>query len=298
VKPAPLTYRAPADLEEAVALRAEFAEDSALLAGGQSLIPLLNFRLARPSVVIDLGALRGLDGIEREGGQLVVGAMARQRDVELSQTTSEACPLLREALAHVGHVTVRNRGTVGGSVAHADAAAELPLSLVALGGEVEVRGPRGSRRIDADELFAFHLTTTLEPDELITDVRFTETAPRSGWGFAELARRHGDFAMASVAAVVELGEQGELEAARVAVGGVSSTPRRAHASERALTGSAFEDTAIDSAADAARELVDSGADDEAQLAYRRRLVAALTGRALRAARERAHPSAREREPVA
>jgi carbon-monoxide dehydrogenase medium subunit len=291
VKPPPLTYRAPADLDEAVALRAEFAEESAVLAGGQSLIPLLNFRLARPSVVIDLGALRGLDGIGRDEGRLVVGAMARQRDVELSQTTSEACPLLREALAHVGHVTVRNRGTVGGSVAHADAAGEVPLALVALGGEVEVRGPRGSRRIDADELFAFHLTTTLEPDELITDVRFREAAPRSGWGFAEFARRHGDFAVAAVAAIVQLGEQGLVEQARVAVGGVSSTPRRAHASEGALTGSAFEDAVIDSAADAARELVDSGADDEAQLAYRRRLVAALTGRALRAARERAQVSA-------
>jgi carbon-monoxide dehydrogenase medium subunit len=287
VKPPPLTYRAPGDLEEALALRAQFAEDSAVLAGGQSLIPLLNFRLARPSVVIDLGALQGLDRIERDGGQLVVGAMARQRDVELSEATAQACPLVREALAHVGHVAVRNRGTVGGSVAHADAAAELPLALVALGGEVEARGPRGPRRIDADELFAFHLTTTLHPDELITDVRFTEAAPRSGWGFAEYARRHGDFALAAVAAVVRLGEQGVVEQARVAVGGVSSTPRRALASERALIGSSFEDTVIDSASDAARELVDSAADSEAQLAYRRRLVVALTGRALRAARERA-----------
>ena len=287
MKPPPFTYRAPNSLDEALALKAEFAGDSAVLAGGQSLIPLLNFRLARPSVVIDLRSVPGLASIGARANQLAVGAMVRQRDVELSDVALKACPLVPEALAYVGHVTVRNRGTVGGSVAHADAAAELPTALLALDGEVEARGPAGSRSIAAEDLFAFHFTTTLEPDELITEVRFTALKPRSGWAFVEFARRHGDFALAGVCAVVRLSARGEAEHVRLSLGGVSSTPRRALDSERIMLGSRLEDAAIASAAAEAEKLVDTGVAEAGQLRHRRRVVGALTRRALRRARERA-----------
>lgn len=293
MKPPPFTYRAPTSLDEALALKEEFAEDSAVLAGGQSLIPLLNFRLARPSVVIDLRGVPGLASpIEACAGRLAVGAMVRQRDLELSDVAAKACPLVPDALAHVGHVTVRNRGTVGGSVAHADAAAELPAALLALDGEVEARGRARSRSIAAEDLFAFHFTTTLEPDELITEVRFAELGPRSGWAFVEFARRHGDFALAGVCAVVRLSERGKAEHVRLSLAGVSSTPRRAIDSERILLGTRLEDAAIESAAAEAEKLVDAGAADASQLRHRRTLVGALTRRALLRARERAEAASR------
>src|SRR4051794_34571709 len=172
LKPPPFEYLAPTTLDEAVALRAEHADDCVLLAGGQSLMPLLNLRLARPAAVIDLGRVAELAGIRELDGGLAIGAMTRQRTAELSTLVGERCPLLVQALRYVAHVTIRNRGTIGGSLAHADGAAELPAVALALGAELVARSTRGERAIAARDFFQGFFTTSLEPDELLTEVRF------------------------------------------------------------------------------------------------------------------------------
>jgi carbon-monoxide dehydrogenase medium subunit len=208
VKPAPFSYHRPATLDEAVALLAE-DPDAKPLAGGQSLVPMLNFRLARPSALVDLGGIAELAGIRVEDGVLAVAAMTRQWELEHAE---EAHPLLREALAFVGHTATRCRGTVGGSLVHADPTAELPVCALALGAELVVAGTGGRRTIPADEFFVSVFTTALEPGELLVEVRFP---PASGpWAFEEHAHRHGDFAVVCVA----------LAGDRIALGGVGATP--------------------------------------------------------------------------
>ena len=178
MKPPPFEYYDPASLEEAVELRAELGPEAAILAGGQSLVPMLNMRLARPSALIDLNRIPELAYVRREDGGIAVGAMTRHRELELSEEAYAVNPLLRDALRHVAHTIVRNRGTVGGSIAHADPAAELPAVLVALGGRVVATGRSASRTIPAEELFEFHFTTALRPDEILTEVWFPSSACR------------------------------------------------------------------------------------------------------------------------
>jgi aerobic carbon-monoxide dehydrogenase medium subunit len=286
VKPPPFDYRDPSTLEEAIALRAEVADDSAILAGGQSLVPMLNFRLARPGVLIDLGRISGLAYVRSGDGAIEVGAMTRQRDLELSEEGREGCPLVAETLRHVAHATIRNRGTVGGTLAHADGAAELPALLTALEGEVTVQSRRGVRTIAAHDLFLFHLTTSLEPDEILTEVRLPPLEPGTGYAFTEFARRHGDYALAGVCAVLRISD-GRCEWARLAYSGVAPTPARAAEAEALLAGTAAADEALASAATAAEQVVSAPAGPQASQAYRRRLVRTLTERALRIARDRA-----------
>ena len=197
VKPPPFDYLAPSSLDEALAFRAEHGGDGTVLAGGQSLMPLLNLRMAYPATVIDLGHVEELAGIHSVDGGVAIRAMTRQRDAERSDLALERCPLLVQALRHVGHVTIRNRGTVGGSLAHADPAAELPAVALALGAQLVARSVRGERTIAADDFFLGFLTTALEPDELLVEVRFPSVggAGRVGSSFLEIARRHGDFAL-------------------------------------------------------------------------------------------------------
>jgi len=212
VKPAPFDYVAPRTLDEALAL---LGEDAKPLAGGQSLVPLLNFRLARPSLVVDLNGVTGLDRIRREGGSLRIGALVRQRALERSRLVAEHWRVLRAAVSHVAHPAIRNRGTVGGSVAHADPAAELPCALAALDARFHVRSQRGSRVLSHGELFVGPLQTALEPDELLVEIEVPAVPPGARQGFAEHARTHGDFALACVAVAGD----------RIALGGVAPTPR-------------------------------------------------------------------------
>jgi carbon-monoxide dehydrogenase medium subunit len=282
VKPSPLQLERPSSLDEALALLAEHGDDAKLIAGGQSLVPLLNFRLAAPVVLVDLGAVPALAGIDVGEDAVRVGAMCSQRDLERHAAALAACPLLGLALPFVGHVATRNRGTVGGSIAHADAAAELPLLLQTLAGEVEVTGPSGARLVTSEEFFVSHLTSCLEADEIVTEVRFPSGGAGWGAGFAEVAPRHGDYAVCAVACALRV-EGGVVVEARLGAGAVSDRPLGLPAAAGALAGSRCEPGALAAAADAARLAVDPSDGMHASAEYRRHLTGVLVSRAARRA---------------
>lgn len=265
MKPPPFDYHAPETLDEAIRLRVELGPEASILAGGQSLIPLLNLRLARPIALIDLRRVRELDYVRAAEGGVAVGAMTRQRELERAADAVGLCPLVGEAQRCVAHPVIRNRGTVGGTIAHADPAAELPVVLRALGGHVTARGPRGERRIDAAELFRFHFTTSLEPDEILTEVFFPSLPAGAGSAYLELSRRHGDYPLAGVAAVVSNGRS------RVCFAALGPTPVLVESDDPADWDEAIE----------------PAGDIHASAAYRRELAAVLGRRALALARERA-----------
>jgi aerobic carbon-monoxide dehydrogenase medium subunit len=278
VKPPPLRLRRARSLEEAIALLVEHGDDAKVIAGGQSLVPLLNFRLAAPVLLVDLSQIPALAMIDIADGAVRVGALCPQRDLERHEAALAACPLLRLALPYVGHAATRNRGTVGGSIAHADAAAELPLVLQTLSGEVEVTGPSGARLVPADEFFVTHLTSCLEPDEIVTEVRFPVTGAGWGAGFAEVAPRHGDYAVCAVACALRV-EGGVVREARVGAGAVADRALRLPGAERALAGSRSEPAARDAAAAAARAGVEPSDGMHASAEYRRHLAGVLVSRA-------------------
>ncbi len=288
MKPPSFDYEAPTSLDQAVALHAANEFDAKLLAGGQSLMPLLNMRLTRPALLIDLARIQGLDAIREEGGGLFVGAMARQRAVELSPLVKERHPLLRAALLNVAHPQNRNQGTIGGSIAHADPAAELPALAVALDAELEATGPAGKRKIAAADFFLTYLTTSLEGSEILTAARFPALPPKSGWSFLEVARRHGDFALTGVIAVVTLGGDGRIAEAKVVLFAVDSKPRRASASETMLRGETPSAALFAKAAEVAGDAIEEPLSDvHAGAEYRLSLAATLTRRALTEAAETA-----------
>lgn len=282
MKPPLFEYCAPRSLGEAVAL---LAGDPAamVLAGGQSLIPAMNMRLASPGRLVDIQHVEGLRGISVEGDRLVVRAMTRHRELELSDTAHRAQPLIRAAMAHVAHVPIRNRGTTVGSLCHADAAAEMPMVLVATGGSVVAEGPRGRREIKAEDFFKFHMTTSREPDEIVVEARFGVLPEGAGWAFEEFTRRKGDYAIAAVAAVVGAGRS----SVSIAACGVSSRPLRLGAAEQILAGGDFSPANLDAAAEAAKDAVTAPDDMHATTAYRRHLLASLVRRAVEAAASRA-----------
>jgi aerobic carbon-monoxide dehydrogenase medium subunit len=277
VKPPPFLYARPRSVEEALALLAQHGDESKVLAGGQSLIPLLNFRLARPSVLIDLGRVEGLDTITEDANLLRIGAMVRQRHVEQSPLVARSCPLLIKALRHVGHVQIRNRGTVGGSMAHADPAAELPTVALALGAEMEVIGPGGRRTIAPPEFFDGPFMTTLQPDELLLSVAFPSTAGRRT-AFVEISRRAGDFAVAGVAAVLA-GDRTVAEVSLAALG-VGPSATRLAAAEDTIRGRSLDPPVLRDAATAAAREVSPFDDVHADAEYRREAVGVLVARAL------------------
>jgi CO/xanthine dehydrogenase FAD-binding subunit len=260
VKPPPFEYEAPDSVEEALPL---LDLDSTVLAGGQSLVPLLNLRLAQPQLVVDINGLAELDYIRADGGPLRIGAMTRQVALERSGPVSERWPLLTKAVRLVGHPQIRSRGTVGGSVAHADPAAELPVALTALGARFHLRSPGGARAVAAADFFLGPLYTVREPDELLVEIEVPEQVDGAGSGFAEHARTHGDFATAGAAAVVVPGGH-----AAIVLLGAGPVPVRAEAAERALTGGAEPHEA---AALAARDVEDD---------HRRALCTELARRAI------------------
>ena len=289
MKPPLFDYVAPQSVEEAVEALAS-DETARPLAGGQSLIPTLNFRIAAPSTLVDLRRIGALRGHAVEGDVVRVGAMARQRDLERDEAVRQSNPLIAEVLGNVAHIVIRNRGTVGGSIAHADAAAELPCMLVATGGSVVAHRVGGERTIAAEDFFLFHMTTALGADELLSEVRIPALPPRTGYAFQEVARRHGDYALAGVCALVTL-RDGVCSAVRLAACGVASKPARLAEAEAALLGAPPEGDALVKAAEAARDSVTAGDDRQASLDYRRDLVSALVRRTVKKATERARERA-------
>ncbi|AIY19451.1 xanthine dehydrogenase family protein subunit M [Pimelobacter simplex] len=286
MKPSRFEYVLPRSIEEAVAARVEHA-DTVVLSGGQSLVPTLNFRLSNPEAVIDLRLVPGLDDVRVEGEWIHVGGRTRQRDLELDDAVHAANPLIRETLHHVAHPVIRNRGTVGGSIAHADPSAELPCLLLCLDGEVVAHGPSGARTIDAQDLFEFILSTTLEPDEILTEVRFPVLPERTGWCFTEFARRHGDFALAGVAATLTLADDGTIAWGQLAACGVTTTPVRLVAVEDALLDDAADPSRFREIAALAADVVTVPDDESCSSAYRRDLLVGLVERALRTSWQRA-----------
>jgi CO/xanthine dehydrogenase FAD-binding subunit len=254
-----------------------------VLAGGQSLGPLLNLRLASPAVLVDVNRVAGLDRIEEEDDELLLGALVRQRVLERDARVRHACPLLAEAAPLIGHVAIRNRGTVGGSIAHADPAAEIPAVVTALGAEVEVVGVRGRRVIAAPDLFVMPLTTAIAPDELLVELRVPAVPRRTGHAWLELAERHGDFALAGVGAVVSLSADGVITATGLGCAGVGPKPFAAREAANLLPGHAPSAELLAEAAERTASACDPTSDAHATAAYRRRLVRVLTERALVAA---------------
>lgn len=287
MKPAAFRYERPRFVEETVALLAAHGPEAKVLAGGQSLMPLLNMRLVRPRILVDIMGIVGLDSMRVEDGHLAIGAAVRDRDVELWPEARARCPMLTEALRWVGHVEIRNRGTVCGSLAHADPAAELPVVAVALDATLIATSARGARAIPAADFFRALMTTALAEDELLTEVRVPAPAPGTGWAFVEFARRQGDFALAVVAALIERTPDGTCRRARLTLGGADAVPVRAHAAEQTLLGERLTPERVAAAAREAASSVNPPSDVHASAAYRRALVAVLVERALALAAARA-----------
>lgn len=286
MKPAPFSHHAPETVDEAVALLAELGPDAKVLAGGQSLVPLMNLRLARPTALVDLAHTRDIDGIASNGA-VTVGCMVRHAQARRAPEIAERVPLLADALGHVGHPAIRNRGTVGGSLAHADPAAEAPLVAVALGAELVAASTRGRRSVPADEFFQGPFMTALEDDEMLLETSFPASGADQGWGFREVARCHGDFALVAAAAVVSVAD-GAYRDVRIAIGAAADRPLRVREAEAALEGSPPGDReAIDAAAQLVRVALTPTDDAHASSAYRRDVAGTLTARAIDDATRRA-----------
>src|SRR5215469_3742858 len=282
----PVEYEAPATAAEAVDLLAEHLDEASVLAGGQSLIPLLALRLARPAVLIDINGIAELSGVSATNGQVAIGAMTREYVAEESEIVAEAVPLLAAALPLIGHEAIRSRGTIGGSLAHADPAAELPAVARALDAEFVVRGPAGERVIPAAQWFEGYLTTSRSPDELLVEVRFPAAQEGTGVSFIEVARRHGDYAIVGLATALRF--SGEvISEARLAFAGVSDVPVRAVDAEDLLVGESPSASLFDEAARRATENIDPPADLHGSSDYRKKVAAALVRRGLRAAADTA-----------
>jgi carbon-monoxide dehydrogenase medium subunit len=280
-------YEAPTTIAEAVDSLAEHQDDASVLAGGQSLIPLLALRLARPAVLIDINGLRELSGVSVTDGRVAVGAMTREYVAEESETLAGAVPLLASALPMIGHEAIRSRGTIGGSLAHADPAAELPAVARALDAEFVVRSRTGERVIPAAEWFEGYLATARRPDEILVEVRFPAARPGTGATFQEVARRHGDFAIVGLAASLTLAD-GAISDARLAFSGVADVPVRAAAAEEVLAGERPSPELFEEAARRATAGLDPPADLHGSSEYRKKVAATLVRRGLRTAADNAH----------
>lgn len=286
MKPALFDYSAPTSVAEAVSLLA--ADPGAVvLAGGQSLVPAMNLRLASPSRLVDIQHIPGLRGIAVEDGRIVVRAMTRHRELEQSEVAFAANPVIREAMAHVAHVPIRNRGTVVGSLCHADAAAEMPMVLVLTGGSVVAEGPNGRRTIAAEDFFQFHMTTTREPGEIIVEAHFPVLPAGAGAAFDEFTRRHGDYAIAAIGAIVGFGQDGRADRVSIAACGIASRPVRLREAEARLMGTRIEDADLAAAGEAAKAAVTAADDMHATTSYRQRVAATLVRRVVALAADRA-----------
>jgi carbon-monoxide dehydrogenase medium subunit len=286
MKPAPFNLLRTRSVDEALGLLQAHGDDAKVLAGGQSLVPLMNFRLAQPRNLIDLNGIRGLDQIRFHEQTLSLGAMLRQRDVERSAAVAERLPILREAIEQVAHPAIRNRGTVGGSLVHADPSAELPLLAIALDATFHLRSARASRSVAAKDFYQGYLVTDIAADELLVEIDFSLPPPNCGWCCTEIARRHGDFAIVAVAVLLDCAKDQSINFARVAIGGVGPAPLRVAESEEMLSGKRPEAEVFRRAADAAAQSVEPPADIHASSGYRRQLTGVLVRRALEVAASR------------
>jgi CO/xanthine dehydrogenase FAD-binding subunit len=289
MKPPAFDYLAPGTLDEALDLLADKGAEAKVLAGGQSLVPVLNFRLAQPAFLVDINGLDELDYIEVEtDGSVRIGAMTRQRKLELDARVHESTPLLAATMPQIAHPQIRNRGTVGGSLAHADPSGELPVAAVALEADFVLRSGRGERIVAATDFFEGLMTTALAEDELLCEVRIPATPLRTGWEFREVARRHGDYAHAGVAARLTLGGDGTIAAARLVYLSAGEVPMPAPRACAILEGEApSEELFTEAAWTASRDEVDPSDDIHATAAFKRHLAKAITRRALATALERA-----------
>lgn len=286
MKPPVFDYVAARSLEHAFESLDSMPGEAKVLAGGQSLTPMLNFRLAHPAMLVDINRIPGLDAIREDDGGLRIGAMARHRAVETSKVIAKKFPILTSAAEHVGHLAIRNRGTFGGSIAHADPAAEWPMIALLLDAELEAKSAKGTRMIAAKDFFTTFLSTALADGEILTDVRLPGLPAKTGWGFEELSRRPGDFALAAVAVTVTLDGKACREV-RIAMAGVGPTPLRASAAEAMLRGKTLDAAVLAEAGKQAAAAADPSNDVHASADFRRHLVSVLTARALRSAAERA-----------
>ena len=284
MKPAAFEYIVADSVEMAVASLAQ-AGDAKIIAGGQSLVPMLNFRLLRPSVLVDINRIPDLPYVREDGGVIRIGALTRHHQLETSPVIARQFPVLTEAMAHVAHLAIRNRGTIGGSLSHADPAAELPMMTLLLDAELRVVSAKGARTVAARDFFRDALSVDLAEDEIVTEVVLPKL-PNTGWGFAEVARRSGDFALAAVAATLTLSD-GKIARARVAMTGVAPTARRVTEAERLLIGQRLDDGVDSDVIEAVRAATEPPTDLHASAEYRRHLVGVLAGRALAAAWGRA-----------
>jgi CO/xanthine dehydrogenase FAD-binding subunit len=286
MKPAAFDYVVAESVEAAVAALAAADGEAKILAGGQSLVPMLNFRLLRPAILVDINRIPDLAFIEEGPDAIVVGALTRHHRLETSPVIARHLPVVTEAMRHVAHLAIRNRGTIGGSLSHADPAAELPMLALLLDATLHVVSPAGPRAIAAGDFFLGPLTVDLAPDELLTRIVLPKLPPATGWGFAEVARRSGDFALAAVAATLTL-RDGMIGEARITMTGVDEIAKRADEAEAVLAGRTLTSDLVDTAVAAVRANVNPPTDLHASADYRRHLVGALVGRALADAWRRA-----------
>lgn len=287
MKPPAFEYHVADSLDQALSLLADYGDEAKPLAGGQSLIPLLNFRLARPAALIDLNHIDVLKGITRADGVLRIGAMTRQRALERDATVRQFAPLVVETMPHVAHPQIRNRGTIGGSLAHAEPAAELPAVMITLGARLHLRSKRADRWLSADEFFTGLFATALQTGELLTTVEIPTLPERTGYAFEELARRHGDFALLGVAAAVTIDDAGACRDARITLVNPGAGAERMQRAASSLIGRTIDDAAAQSAGEIAATDITATSDVHASPAYRRQLARVLTRRTLLRAFERA-----------
>lgn len=288
MKPAPFKYVAATSLEHALSVKAEHGEDAKFLAGGQSLMPAMNFRLARPAILIDINPLTDLAGIGRsDGGGILIGALTRYRTLQTNPSFVQEASLFGEALPHIAHPQIRNRGTIGGNLSHADPASELPSIVVASEATLRIKSAGHERQIAATDFFLGLLTTELQADEMLVGIELPPRRPRTGTCFMEVARRRGDFAIAGVAAIVTLGETGECTHARLALCGVGETPVDASAAAEELVGHPITREGIHHVAESVRRMIEPSGSVHAGADYQRHIAGILTQRAVETAHRRA-----------
>ncbi|TCS34370.1 carbon-monoxide dehydrogenase medium subunit [Paucimonas lemoignei] len=287
MKPPKFDYFRPSTLDEALAALAEANGDGKIIAGGQSLMPMLNFRLLNPAVLIDINRIAELDFLEEQpDGGLRIGALTRHHTMETSPLVKRLFPVANAAMQFVAHLAIRNRGTIGGSITHADPAAELPLMMVLLDAEIVIASSKGRRTVPAEEFFVAALTSAVEEDEIVVEIRLPGLPPQHGWAFEEVARRAGDFALAAVGVVIKA-ENGIVTESRVGVMGVGDTPMRMYDAETILFNQAVDEQTLDDIVKAVRDAVEPATDLHASGDYRRHLVGVLVRRAVATAWQRA-----------
>ncbi|GIO19554.1 molybdopterin dehydrogenase [Oceanobacillus oncorhynchi subsp. incaldanensis] len=282
MKPAAFSYLCPSTLEEAMDLLTEYGDEGKIIAGGQSFVPILNMRMSEPEYLIDIHLLKELEGIRLEDNVIKIGALTTQRNLEENVLIKEKFPVLEQAVKFIGHVQTRNRGTVGGSVAHADPSAELPLSFLALNAEIIVQSASATRTADINEFFLTYLTTDMMPDEILTEIRVPIQQPK-GYAFEEFSRRHGDFALVSVVCLLSTDDDAKIDSVRLVLGGIDAVPVLAEEAMDLLIGKEPTEKVLEEAAELAIENADPDEDLHASIDYRLHLAKTLTKKAIQKA---------------